>query len=56
MLEDVAQSFSGPARFIGNEYSTLTMFSLGMIKIQTCFYGGLSVIRDEELFIKMKAI
>jgi dTDP-4-amino-4,6-dideoxygalactose transaminase len=37
VLEDVAESFEGPARFNGNENSTLTMFSLGMIKIQTTF-------------------
>ena len=35
----------------------MTLFSLGMIKIQTCFYGGIAVIRDDqELFEKMKKL
>jgi hypothetical protein len=30
------------------------MFSLGLIKVQTCYYGGVAVIRDDEkLFDKM---
>lgn len=33
------------------------MFSFGAIKIQTCVYGGVGIIRDnEELFNKMKAV
>jgi dTDP-4-amino-4,6-dideoxygalactose transaminase len=56
VLEDCAQSFQGTARFTGNEHATLTMFSLGMIKIQTTFYGGLSVVRDRELHEKMNSI
>lgn len=32
------------------------MFSFGMIKIQTAFYGGVNVIREDELFNKMRAI
>jgi len=30
------------------------MFSFGAIKIQTCVYGGVGVIRDEALFNEMK--
>lgn len=56
VLEDVAQSFAGPARFTGNQHATVTMFSLGMIKIQSTLYGGLTMIRDEELHSKMRAI
>lgn len=56
VLEDVAESFVGLSRFIGNQHSTMSMFSLGMIKINSTFYGGLTVIRDNELFNKMKAI
>lgn len=26
----------------------MTLFSLGLIKIQTCFYGGVAVIRDDN--------
>lgn len=35
----------------------MTLFSFGLIKIQTCFYGAVAVIRDNtELFTKMKQI
>lgn len=35
----------------------MTLFSLGMIKIQTCFYGGIAVIRDDlELYNKMRKL
>lgn len=56
ILEDVAESFTG-LEFNGHEGSTLCMFSFGAIKIQTCVYGGVGVIRDDnELYTKMKAI
>jgi dTDP-4-amino-4,6-dideoxygalactose transaminase len=55
IIEDVAQSFIGPERFNGTPGARMTLFSLGMIKIQTCFYGGIAVIRDDvDLFNKMK--
>ena len=57
ILEDVAESFTGPENFNGTEGATLTMFSFGAIKIQTCVYGGVGIIRDsEELYDKMKEI
>lgn len=35
----------------------MTMFSMGIIKIQTAIYGGVTVIRDDdELYNKMKQI
>lgn len=56
VIEDVAESFIGP-QWNGTPGVTLTMFSFGAIKIQTCVYGGVGVIRDDEaLFNKMKAI
>lgn len=56
ILEDVAESFSGPKNFNGSEGARLTMFSFGAIKIQTCVYGGIGVIRDDDkLFNDMKA-
>jgi dTDP-4-amino-4,6-dideoxygalactose transaminase len=56
ILEDVAESFTGPKNN-GSEGATLTMFSFGAIKIQTCIYGGVGVIRDDEkLYNEMKAI
>lgn len=33
IIEDVAQSFKGPARFNGTPGSNLTLFSVGLIKI-----------------------
>ena len=57
VLEDCAESFSGVQKFNGTEGATLTMFSFGAIKIQTCVYGGVGIIRDdEELCNKMKAV
>jgi perosamine synthetase len=57
VIEDVAQSFQGPERFTGNPHARMTMFSLGVIKIQTAIYGGLTIIReDDELFQKMRNI
>lgn len=57
ILEDVAESFTGIEDFTGSPGSTLTMFSFGAIKIQTCIYGGVAVIRDDEnLYNQMKSI
>lgn len=56
VLEDVAESFTGPKNN-GTPGATMTMFSFGAIKIQTCVYGGVSIIRDDEaLFTRMKEI
>lgn len=55
-IEDVAESFVGP-QWNGTPGVTLTMFSFGAIKIQTCVYGGVGIIRDDEaLYTKMKSI
>jgi hypothetical protein len=57
IIEDVAESFTGPKNFNGTNGATLTMFSFGAIKIQTCVYGGVGVIRDDDkLYTEMKAI
>ena len=56
VLEDVAESFVGP-QWNGTPGVTLTMFSFGAIKIQTCVYGGIGVIReDDNLFNQMKEV
>jgi len=56
VLEDVAESFVGP-QWNGTPGVTLTMFSFGAIKIQTCVYGGVGIIRDDEaLYNQMKSI
>jgi dTDP-4-amino-4,6-dideoxygalactose transaminase len=56
IIEDVAQSFQGPEKFNGTPNAVLTMFSLGNIKIQTCFFGGISVVRDHKLYDEMYKI
>ena len=57
VIEDVAQSFCGAERFTGNINSTMTMFSMGIIKVQTAIYGGVTIIRDdEELHKRMREI
>ena len=56
VLEDVAESFMGP-QWNGTPGVTLSMFSFGAIKIQTCVYGATGIIRnDEALYENMKAI
>jgi len=56
VLEDVAESFTG-LDFNGTEGATLTLFSFGAIKIQTCVYGAVGIVRDNDaLYGKMKAI
>ena len=56
IIEDVAESFTGPKNN-GNPGATMTMFSFGAIKVQTCVYGGISVIRDDEkLYNDMREI
>jgi dTDP-4-amino-4,6-dideoxygalactose transaminase len=56
ILEDVAESFTG-LDFNGSEGATFTMFSFGAIKIQTCVYGGVGIVRDnDELYNQMKNI
>lgn len=56
VLEDVAESFEGP-QSNGTPGATLTMFSFGAIKIQTCIYGGIGVVRDDDdLYNRMKTI
>lgn len=56
IIEDVAESFTGPKN-TGHPDATITMFSFGAIKVQTCVYGGISIIRDDEkLYNEMKSI
>ena len=47
-IEDVAQSFKGPKVFNGTKGARLTLFSVGLIKVQTCFYGAIAVVRDDK--------
>lgn len=45
-LEDVAQTFSGTKKWVGSPQAKLSMFSFGLIKVQTCLSGAVAVIRD----------
>jgi hypothetical protein len=56
-IEDVAQTYQGPKYWTGHPRARMTMFSYGLIKVQTTFNGAISVVRgDQDLFDKMKAI
>mmetsp|Transcript_719 Transcript_719/g.775 ORF Transcript_719/g.775 Transcript_719/m.775 type:complete len:146 (+) Transcript_719:390-827(+) len=56
-IEDIAQSFEGCRRFNGTPGATLSIFSFGMIKAATAFYGAMSVVRDDQkLYDRMYAI
>jgi perosamine synthetase len=57
IIEDVAQSFNGAQYYNGTPGAKLTLFSLGLIKVQTSFYGAVAVIRDEpKLYETMRDI
>lgn len=47
LIEDLAQSFKSAYISNGQPDATITMFSFGLIKHNTAFYGGVSVIRDK---------
>ena len=48
VLEDLAEAFGGFNFVRGHPRARLSMFSFGLIKIQTTFMGNISVIRDDE--------
>ena len=48
IIEDCAQSFKSLDTFIGSPLATMTMFSFGMIKQNTAFYGAVTIIREEN--------
>lgn len=48
ILEDCAQSFKSLDIFKGCQNATMTMFSFGMIKHNTAFYGAVSIIREDN--------
>jgi perosamine synthetase len=45
IIEDCAQSFRSLKKFRGSELATMTMFSFGLIKFNTAFFGAVTVIR-----------
>jgi perosamine synthetase len=46
IIEDCAQSWRSLDQFRGNKHAMMTMFSFGMIKHNTAFYGAVTVIRS----------
>jgi len=55
-LEDVAQTFSGTTEWIGSPLATVSMFSFGLIKVQTTLTGASSIIRDKQLHDEMTRV
>jgi perosamine synthetase len=45
IIEDCAQSWRSLEQFRGNKHAMMTMFSFGMIKHNTAFYGAVTIIR-----------
>ena len=48
IVEDCAQSFKSVDTFLGSPLATMTMFSFGMIKHNTAFYGAVTIVREEN--------
>ena len=48
IIEDCAQSFKSLDTFRGSPVALMTMFSFGMIKANTAFYGAVTIIREEN--------
>ena len=46
IIEDCAQSFRSLEKFKGSDFATMTMFSFGLIKFNTAFYGADTVFRN----------
>jgi len=44
-IEDVAQTYQGTKVWTGDPRARMTMFSFGLIKVQTTYNGAVSVIR-----------
>ena len=56
-IEDAAEVFEGTKTFVGHPEADLTFFSFGLIKVQTCVNGSVTVVRnDQSLYKKMADI
>ena len=53
IIEDCAQSFKSVDTFRGSPLATMTMFSFGMIKQNTAFYGAVTIIREDNSLASM---
>lgn len=52
----MAQTFSGTRDWIGSPLATMSMFSFGLIKVQTTLTGAVSVVRDQQLHEEMEQV
>jgi dTDP-4-amino-4,6-dideoxygalactose transaminase len=48
IIEDCAQSWRSLQKFRGSPLATMTMFSYGLIKFNTAFYGAVTVFRERN--------
>ena len=48
IIEDCAQSWRSLEKFRGSDFATMTMFSFGLIKNNTAFYGAVSIVRQKN--------
>lgn len=48
IIEDCAQSWRSLEKFRGSDYATMTMFSFGLIKHNTAFYGAVTIMRENN--------
>jgi dTDP-4-amino-4,6-dideoxygalactose transaminase len=48
IIEDAAQSWRSLEKFRGSDFACMTMFSYGLIKHNTAFYGAVTIIRHNN--------
>lgn len=48
IIEDCAQSWRSLEKFRGSDFALMTMFSFGLIKHNTAFYGAVTIIRNNN--------
>jgi perosamine synthetase len=56
IIEDCAQSWRSLDAFRGSKHALLTMFSFGTIKLNTAFYGSVTIVREGDNFEKLKQL
>eukprot|EP01130_Rhizamoeba_saxonica_P001370 TRINITY_DN11232_c0_g1_i1.p1 TRINITY_DN11232_c0_g1~~TRINITY_DN11232_c0_g1_i1.p1 ORF type:complete len:448 (-),score=80.96 TRINITY_DN11232_c0_g1_i1:34-1377(-) len=55
IIDDRAESYNGP-NDSGDRNSAITLFSFGSIKKNTSFGGGIGVVKEPEIYSKMKEL
>lgn len=48
IIEDCAQSWKSLEKFRGSDFAVMTMFSFGLIKFNTAFYGAVTIFRNNN--------